>query len=593
VGRGPVRSKFGTRSGAGGRLEPRLTEAGGAIDDRFHSARFMRGALAKVFPDHWSFFLGEMALYSFVILILTGIYLTFFFVPSLHDVVYHGSYAKLDGVHMSEAYRSTLDISFDVRGGLLIRQIHHWAALVFVGSICLHILRIFFSGAFRKPREINWIIGTTLFLLACVEGFCGYSLPDDLLSGTGMRIAQGIMLSIPVVGTYVSFFFFGGQYPGEVFITRLYIVHVLLIPGLLLALIAAHLMVLWHQGHTQWPGRKQRDDNEVGDQMFPVFAIKTTALFFMTFGVLAFLGAIAQINPIYEYGPYTPLNVTSSAQPDWYFGFLEGTLRMMPGVASNTWGHTWAWNVFIPAVLLPVLFFLLMYAYPFFEQWVTGDRRPHQVLDRPRNMPARTALGAAIITMAAIIQLAGADDVIALHLSIPVEFLVYAFRAGFFVLPVVVYIATRRACLSLQRADRRKLRRGMAFGIAAAPTPPDGHQDSLLGGQQDQPGRTDGKPASTAYLVESRPPSGEERAVLETRRPDELITPVPRHLVPLPTPRRAVAQVRARLNHAYVIPRLETPSASPARTGDSEYAAKVRGQQEGGEGHDDRGAGGG
>jgi len=576
------------RSKLGKRLEARLTEAGGAVDDRFHAAKFMKGVLTKVFPDHWSFFLGEMALYSFIILLITGIYLTFFFVPSLSDAVYHGSYTKLDGVHMSEAYASTLNISFDIRGGLLIRQIHHWAALVFVASICLHALRIFFSGAFRKPREINWVIGTTLFLLACVEGFCGYSLPDDLLSGTGIRIAEGIMLSIPIVGTYVAFFFFGGQYPGHIFVSRLYITHVLLIPGLLMALITAHLMVLWHQGHTQWPGKKQKDNNEVGDRLFPTFMIKTTSLFFMTFGGLAFLGAIAQINPVYEYGPYNPLSVSNSSQPDWYIGFLEGTLRMMPGVSTSSWGHTWVWNVFIPAVLLPVLFFLLMYAYPFIEQWITGDRRPHQVLDRPRNMPARTALGAAVITMAAVIQLAGADDVIADHLSIPVEFLVYAFRSAFFVLPVVAFVVTRRVCLARQHADRRKLRRGMEFGITAAPTPPGGQQDSLLGGQPDE---ADGQRAATAYLVESRPPTDEERAVMQTRRPDELITPIPRHLVPLPTPRRAIAQVRARLNHAYVLPRLETPSADPAQTGDSEYVEKIERQQANGHGHDGRGAG--
>ncbi len=558
-------------------MESGLRQAGGAIDDRFHAAGYTRQVLTKVFPDHWSFFLGELALYSFIILIITGIYLTFFFVPSLHPIVYHGSYRKLDNLTMSEAYSSVLKISFDIRGGLLIRQIHHWAALVFVASICLHILRIFFSGAFRKPREINWVIGTTLFILACAEGFCGYSLPDDMLSGTGMRIAEGIMLSIPVAGTYIAFFFFGGQYPGHVFITRLYIAHVLLIPGLLLALIAAHVMILWHQGHTQWPGKKQRDDNEVGDALFPVFALKTTSLFFFVFGVLAFLGAIAQINPIYEYGPYNPLNASNSSQPDWYIGFLEGTLRIMPGVISNVGGHTFAWNVFIPAVLAPGLFFLAMGGYPFFEQWVTGDRRSHQVLDRPRNMPARTGLGAAVITMALIAQMAGADDVIAVHLSIPVEGLVWFFRIGIFVLPPVAFLVTRRVCIALQRADRRKLRRGMAFGIAATQT---------ADGQTAAP---DGQRAPIAYLAQSRPVSEDERAVIQTRRPDELITPVPRHLVPLPTPRRAAAQLRARLNHAYVVSRLETPSAAADHNGHGTDGERRGGQAPGG--HDGKSGG--
>jgi quinol-cytochrome oxidoreductase complex cytochrome b subunit len=283
---------------------PPLSKAAAGADDRLREAKFARASLRKIFPDHWSFLLGELALYSFVILILTGVVLTLFFKPSMSEVVYQGTYARLDGVHMSEAYASALHISFDERGGLLMRQIHHWAAIVFVAAICTHVLRIFFSGAFRRPRELNWVIGTTLFALATAEGFAGYSLPDDLLSGTGLRTAEGIMLSIPVVGTYIQFFAFGGQFPGQDIIPRLYVVHVLLIPGLLLALVTAHLMVLWHQEHTQWPGGKRREGNVVGVPLYPVFMVKTGALFFFTFGVLALLGAVAQINPIWLYGPY-------------------------------------------------------------------------------------------------------------------------------------------------------------------------------------------------------------------------------------------------------------------------------------------------
>jgi ubiquinol-cytochrome c reductase cytochrome b subunit len=508
-----------------------------AVDDRFGAADYAKSAAKKVFPDHWSFLLGEVALYSFIILLLTGTFLTLFFQPSMTEMIYHGSYVKLDGIKMTEAYASTVNISFDVRGGLLMRQIHHWAALLFVGAIGLHALRLFFTGAFRKPREINWVIGTAMFVLAAVEGFAGYSLPDDLLSGTGVRIADGIALSIPVVGTYISFFVFGGQYPGEHFIPRLYIAHVLLIPGLLLALITAHLMVVWHQGHTQWPGKQERDDNEVGVPLFPVFMAKTGALFFFVFGSLGVLGAIAQINPIWLFGPYDPSISSNGSQPDWYIGFMEGALRLMPGVETNVAGHTIIWNVFIPAVALPISFFLLMGGYPFFEQWVTGDRRYHQVLDRPRNMPARTALGVAILAMAADLELAGADDVIAFHFGIPVEDVVWTLRGGFFVFPVVAFAVTRRVCFALQRSDRRRLRRGTEFGIAA---------------QRD----------GTAYTAVSQPVSAQMRAVIEAGRPDELFTPVPRHILPLPTPRRAAAQLRARLNHWYVISRLETPSSA-------------------------------
>src|SRR4051794_33270163 len=205
------------------------------LDDRMASANFLRRSMNKVFPDHWSFLLGEIALYSFVILLLSGTYLTFFYDPSMSETLYNGSYAPLHGVPMSQAYASTLHLSFDVRAGLVFRQIHHWAALLFVASIVVHLCRIFFTGAFRKPREVNWLIGVLLLILPIAEGFAGYSLPDDLLSGTGLRIVYSIVESIPVIGTWAAFLVFGGEFPGEVIIPRLYVIHNLLVPGVLLA----------------------------------------------------------------------------------------------------------------------------------------------------------------------------------------------------------------------------------------------------------------------------------------------------------------------------------------------------------------------
>jgi ubiquinol-cytochrome c reductase cytochrome b subunit len=531
-------------------VEPVLRKAGGAIDSRFRVAGYGRRAMRKAFPDHWSFFLGELALYSFIVLVITGVFLTFFFRPSTAELVYHGSYAKLDGVSMSEAFASTLRISFDVRGGLLVRQIHHWAALVFIAAVAAHALRIFFTGAFRKPREVNWIIGTAMFLLACVEGFAGYSLPDDLLSGTGVRIAEGIVLSVPVAGTYLAFFLFGGQYPGAAIVPRLYIAHVLLLPGLILALVTAHVMIIWHQGHTQWPGRRQREDNEVGVPTFPLFMLKTTALFMFVFGALALLGTVAQINPIWLFGPYNPAISSNGSQPDWYFAFAEGAMRLMPGAETNIAGHTIVWGVFLPAVILPFAFFLLMGGYPFFEQWVTGDRRQHQLLDRPRNMPTRTGIGVAVVAMAADLQLAAADDIIAFHFGVPVEDLVWVFRAGFFAFPLIALALTRHVCVSLQRADRRRLRLGTRYGIATLPASDKTAGDGTGGG--DSP-----RDSIVGYAAVTRPASEDQRALLDARRPDELIIPIPRHLVPLPTPRRAAAQLRARLNHWYLISRLE------------------------------------
>jgi ubiquinol-cytochrome c reductase cytochrome b subunit len=506
-------------------------------DERFGGAGFLRKAMKHVFPDHWSFLLGEVALYSFIILILSGIFLTLFFKPSLGDVVYHGSYHPLDGMHMSEAYESTLDITFDVRGGLLMRQIHHWAANLFVAAIAIHMLRIFFTGAFRKPREANWVIGVTMFALAAGEGFLGYSMPDDALSGTGVRIAEGVLLSIPVVGTYITFFLFGGPYPGYAFIGRFYILHVLLIPGLLLALVTAHLMIIWHQGHTQWPGKNRRDNTEVGEPLYPIFMIKTGALFFFTFAALAIAATFAQINPIWLYGPYNPATDSANSQPDWYIGFMEGALRLTPNVITNIGGHTFAWNVFIPAVLLPFGFFLMSGLYPFFEQLVTGDRRWHQVLDRPRNEPTRTAIGAAVVAMGADLQLAGADDVIAFKFHMNIWMVAWVLRVGFFVLPVIAFFVARYTALALQRRDRRALAQGgVATGeIASAP--------------------------DSDFAAVTRPLTEDELAVLKTRRPQQIISPIPRHVIPLPTPKRINAQVKARLNRFYTGHRLETPSS--------------------------------
>nr|BFD80952.1 ubiquinol-cytochrome c reductase cytochrome b subunit [Streptomyces sp. Xyl84] len=421
--------------------------------------------LRKAFPDHWSFLLGEIALYSFAVLVLTGSFLTLFFDPSLAEVPYHGQYAPLRGVLVSKAYETTLDLSFGVRGGLLMRQMHHWAALVFVSAIGVHMLRIFFTGAFRRPREINWFVGVTLFLLSLLEGFCGYSLPDDLLSGTGLRTANSIVQSIPVVGTYLAFFAWGGPFPGQAIIRRLYIVHVLFVPGLLIALITLHLFMVVYLKHTQWsePGKTNR--NVVGQPMFPSFIGKSAGLSLMVFGVLAVMGGIAQINPIWNFGPYIPDQVSTDAQPDWYVGFLEGALRLMPGVEWNVAGHTFMWNVLLPAVVLPALLFLVLYSYPFFERWITADLVEHHLCDRPRDRPVRTGLGVAAVVWYAVLLLAGGNDVLAVTFRTSVNGLTWIFRVAFFLAPVLAYLITRRVCLALQRHERHLLQEGEETGV--------------------------------------------------------------------------------------------------------------------------------
>ncbi|GHF59686.1 menaquinol-cytochrome c reductase cytochrome b subunit [Streptomyces mashuensis] len=437
------------------------------LDRRLPAAETARQLLRKAFPDHWSYLLGELALYSLVVLLLTGSWLTLFFDASMAETVYEGSYAPLRGLRMSQAYASTVGISFDVRGGLLIRQVHHWAALVFVAAAAVHMLRIFFTGAFRRPREANWAIGVTLFMLALFEGFCGYSLPDDLLSGTGLRTANTIVMSLPVVGTYLSWFIWHGAFPGTSLVPRLFIVHVLFVPGALLALVAVHLFLVVYLKHTQWAARGKTNRNAVGQPFFPQFTARSTGLFFIVSGVLVVLGALAQINPVWNYGPYRPDQVASDAQPDWYVGFLEGALRLMPPWENTVAGHTLMANVLVPAVLLPGLLFLLLYAYPLVERWVTGDRGEHHLCDRPRDRPTRTAFGAAAVTCYALLLVAGGNDVIAYTFRVSVEGLTWWLRILVLAGPVAAFLVTKRLCLALQARDRRRLEEGEETGDVA------------------------------------------------------------------------------------------------------------------------------
>jgi ubiquinol-cytochrome c reductase cytochrome b subunit len=435
------------------------------VDDRLGSAGFLRRSFNKVFPDHWSFMLGEIALYSFVILLLTGTYLTLFFHASSREVIYQGSYQELRGVSMTDAYASTLHISFDVRGGLLMRQIHHWAALLFVSSIVVHLFRVFFTGAFRKPRTLNWHIGVGLLVLAILEGFAGYSLPDDLLSGTGVRIAYSIIEGVPVVGTYIAYFLFGGQYPGQDIISRLFIIHVLLIPGILLALITAHMMILWHQKHTDFPGPGKTEHVVVGTKFYPTFFLKTNGFFFIVFGVLALLGAFATINPVWLYGPYNAGQVSAGSQPDWYIGFLDGAVRLTPNWETHIFHHTISWNLLIPGLIIPGFMFTALAMYPTIEAWVTKDRAYHNLLQRPRDVPVRTALGVVSITFYAILLAAGGNDIFAttFHLSIQAE--IWVFRVAAIVLPPIVFKITKRVCLGLQHHDDGLLHHGIETGI--------------------------------------------------------------------------------------------------------------------------------
>ncbi len=437
---------------------------GDAIDSRYHPSAALRRQLNKVFPTHWSFLLGEVALYSFIVLLLTGVYLTLFFDPSMAEVTYNGVYQPLRGVEMSRAYASALDISFEVRGGMFVRQVHHWAALLFAAAIMVHLARVFFTGAFRRPREANWVIGVLLLILAMFEGFFGYSLPDDLLSGTGIRAAlSSITLGLPVIGTWLHWALFGGDFPGTILIPRLYAVHILIFPGIMLALIGIHLAMVWFQKHTQFPGPGATERNVVGVRVMPVFAIKSGAFFAMVVGILGLMGGLLQINPVWQLGPYKPSQVSAGSQPDFYLMWTDGLIRLWPAWELYIGRYTVPAAVAV-AVIMGVIFLLLL-VYPWIEKRFTGDDAHHNLLQRPRDVPVRTGIGAMAIAFYMVLTYSAMNDIIALKFHISLNATTWIGRIGMLVLPPLVYFIAYRWAVALQRSDREVLEHGVETGI--------------------------------------------------------------------------------------------------------------------------------
>jgi ubiquinol-cytochrome c reductase cytochrome b subunit len=453
-----------TMPASSGGLAAKAGKAADELDQRLHLAAGIRRQINKVFPTHWSFMLGEIALNSFIVLLLSGTYLTLFFDPSMEEVKYNGIYTNLRGIEMSRAFESTLQLSFDVRGGLFVRQVHHWAALLFVAAIVAHMFRVFFTGAFRKPREMNWTIGIILTLLAGLEGLTGYSLPDDLLSGTGLRIISAIIMSPPVIGTWLQWAIFGGMFPGNLIIPRFFIVHVLIIPGILLALIAVHLGLVWYQKHTQFPGIGRTERNVVGIRILPFFATKAGGFAMANIGVICIMAGLFQINPIWNFGPYNPAQVSAASQPDWYVGWLDGSARLWP-----------AWEIYLgnymipasfwPTMVIPGIMFGLAFAYPAIERKLTKDNAFHNLLQRPRDVPVRTGLGMMAAAFMFVLLLSGGNDVIAYTFDISLNATTWAGRIGLLLLPPIAYYVTYRICLGLQRADRAILEHGIETGI--------------------------------------------------------------------------------------------------------------------------------
>jgi ubiquinol-cytochrome c reductase cytochrome b subunit len=378
--------------------------------------------------DRWAAAFGRIAVYSFLVALVTGILLLPFFRPSMTPVVYHGSYRKLDGLTMSRAYQSTLNISFDVRGGLLIRQVHHWSADLFVAAVCLRLIRVFFRGRFQR---LNWLIWVGLLPVGMLAGWSGTLLPDDMLSGGSLSLLTGVTLSLPVVGTHLAVLIFGGSFPGHVIIPRAYWVHIVVLPAVLGAL----LLLSYRSG---------RPRRQPSGQPRAVRIRRVDPLLPFTGAVLVALGAAAQINPVWLLGPYQPGSISAGSVPDWYMGFLDGALRIMPAWELSFGGHPLSLDVLIPAVIVPGLFFTVVAGYPLLAGWIVGGRPPRGLLaPKPADPANRIGVGVAGITLYGLLWAAAANDEIAYHLHISVYTVTWVFRVLVLTGPVLAFALAR------------------------------------------------------------------------------------------------------------------------------------------------------
>jgi ubiquinol-cytochrome c reductase cytochrome b subunit len=408
----------------------------------------------KVFPSSWSFLLGEIALFSFMLLVGTGIYLVLFYEAGAHPVRYDGAYEPLQGLEVPAAYRSVLDITFDRPFGRVIRQTHHWAALVFVAAVVLHAARVFFTGAYRRPRRLNWAIGVTLMGLAMANGYFGFTLPHDVLGGTSARIGHAFSVSVPVVGAGIADMLFGGEFGNTGMLRRLWQLHVVILPATITLLLLSHLALVWVQTHTQFRADTPSADVVTGASGLPGYTLKTVGLGAVVTGVIVAAGALVTIAPIWIYGPFDPTASSVPAQPDWYLAWVEGALRILPGIDVVAFGREIP-SPFFVGVALPMALFMLLYAWPFLEERLTGDHAGHHLLDRPRHHPVRTALGATVLTAMTVLMAAASHDQQAAWLGVPVEAATRAYQVALVALPLGAGLLAAHTCRVLVRDEQR------------------------------------------------------------------------------------------------------------------------------------------
>jgi ubiquinol-cytochrome c reductase cytochrome b subunit len=405
------------------------------------------GLSHRAVPLHWSSLFGVVSLACLTVLAVTGAILAFYFEPSSETVRYDGSYPLLQDVPVSAAYAGTLHISLDVPGGLLVRQAHHWAALVLPAALMVQMLATFFTGGFRRPRQWSWVLLALTFLIVLGGGWSGYGLPDDQLAGTGLRIAQSILVGIPLVGSRASFLLLGGEFPSQA-IERMYWLHVAIVPAAILGVLVLRLVVVLRRRPAQFPGPGRTERNIIGLPLAAV-AVRALGLFIITTGVLVLLAAVITINPVWKYGPSSTGHASAGSQPDWYTGFLDGSLRLVPsGWETTALGGTVPLGVLVPQVVVGG-FLAVVVLWPFLEVHVSGDQREHHLLDRPREHPTRTGLGVAGLTFFVTLWAAGATDLVTLWFGFSFEHQVVALRTLLVLGPLVAFQLTRQLCRDL------------------------------------------------------------------------------------------------------------------------------------------------
>ena len=448
----------GTRTDVTGRLAERLSKT--RIGRRGGAA--MQELRHRVVPLHWSNLFGVVALACLAVVTVTGVVLMFHYTPSSATVAYDGAYPTLHGAQVSEAFASTMHVSFEVPGGLALRQAHHWAALLLPAALLAQLLVTFFTGAFRRPRRAGWVLLFLLLIAALAGGWSGYALPDDMLSGTGLRIVEGITLGIPVVGTWLKDLLFGGAFPGEI-IERLYPLHLAVVPAMI-ALLVVRVALLARHRPPQFAGPGRTEANVVGVPVLPDAAARAGGLFAIVTGLVVLISATVTVNPIWLYGPAASGDASAGSQPDWYTGFLDGALRLVPPGWEIVWlDRTWTLAILVPLALVTV-FLVAVAVYPFVEEWITGDHREHHLLDRPRNMPTRTGIGVAGIVFYGVLWVAGSADLIATHFGLAFEHVIVALQVSIVVGPILGFVIAQRVCIGLRRKDRETLLHGYETG---------------------------------------------------------------------------------------------------------------------------------